>query len=187
MTLRRGAVAGVACALLLVAATPGCSRCPEPADKAGGASASDLSAISRLHDDYTAAHNSADPDRLVGLFTDDGVLMPMDEPAVSGKQAIRDYYEDFFDQNPSTIELQPVETRAACDWAYERIQVKVTLSGGVGGKHVDIKSLWILQKQPDGSWKIARAIDNLDGSIDDDTGQNAGLRGANRPRAAAGG
>jgi ketosteroid isomerase-like protein len=28
---------------------------------------------------------------------------------------------------------------------------------------MELKYLWILQKQPDGSWRIARAIYNVDG------------------------
>jgi uncharacterized protein (TIGR02246 family) len=155
----------------LVACT---SRTPDtkpPGAVALGASASDLAAISRVHQEYVAAHNDSDADRLMALFTDDAVLMPMDEPALSGKPAIREHYEEFFDQNPSTIDLSPVETRVAGDWAFERIQVKVTLPDGKGeGRHADVKYLWILQKQPDGSWKIARAIYNLDGNIDDEEG-----------------
>jgi ketosteroid isomerase-like protein len=41
------------------------------------------------------------------------------------------------------------------------------------GRHADVKYLWILQKQPDGAWKIGRAIYNLDGSIDDEEGVSA--------------
>ena len=150
------------------------SRCGEtkpPGAGSQGASAQDLAAISRIHQEYVAAHNDSDADRLMALFTDDAVLMPMDEPTLSGKQAIREHYEEFFDQSPTAIVLSPVETRVAGDWAFERIQVKVTLPGGEGkDRHADVKYLWILQKQPDGSWKIARAIYNLDGNIDDEEG-----------------
>ena len=161
-------------ACLAVAALIACTSRSEtspPGAAASGASARDLAAISRIHQEYVAAHNDSDADRLVALFTDDAVLMPMDEPSLSGKQAIREHYEEFFDQSPSSIELSPVETRVAGDWAFERIQVKVTLpDGGREGRHADVKSLWILQRQTDGSWKIARAIDNLDGNIDEEEG-----------------
>ena len=153
-----------------------------------GASAKDLAAISRVHQEYVAAHNDADADRLVALFTDDAVLMPMDEPSLSGKEAIKEHYEEFFDQSPSAIELSPVETRVAGEWAFERIQVKVTLPDGAREeRHADVKYLWILQRQPDGSWKIARAIYNLDGNIDEVEGAvaRAGRRRVypNRPEA----
>ncbi len=168
-SLRLLAACLAAAGLFACTSRPGETKPPGAA--ALGASAEDLAAISRIHQDYVAAHNDSDADRLVALFTDDAVLMPMDEPSLSGKQAIREHYEEFFDQNPSAIELSPVETRVTGDWAFERIQVKVTLPDGKGeDRHADVKYLWILQRQPDGSWKISRAIYNLDGNIDDEEG-----------------
>lgn len=147
------------------------SRGNETKPPGAGASAEDLAAISRIHQQYVAAHNDSDADKMVALFTEDAVLMPMDEPSLSGRPKIREHYEEFFDQNPSAIELSPIETRVTGDWAFERIQVKVTLPDGKGDdRHADVKYLWILQRQPDRSWKIARAIYNLDGNIDDETG-----------------
>jgi len=170
---RRLGVALAACISLAVVAS--CGSRPEETKSSGtvthGASAADLEAISRVHKEYVAAHNDSDADRLVALFTDDAILMPMDEPSLTGRKAIREHYEEFFDQNPSAITLSPVETRVAGDWAFERIQVKVTLpDGGKEDRHADVKYLWILQRQPDGSWKIARAIYNLDGNIDEEEG-----------------
>ena len=163
-------------ACLLATCLAACSsRCSGSARTAVmGASAADLAAIGRLHQEYVAAHNASDADRLMKLWTDDAVLMPMDEPTLSGRKAISEHYEEFFDQNPSQIEIEPVETRVAGDWAFERIQVTVSLPGGSEEeRHADVKYLWILQRQPDGSWKIARAIYNLDGSIDDEEGLSA--------------
>jgi uncharacterized protein (TIGR02246 family) len=178
IALRRPASYRVIAAVLLSTAIVGCttrsSETKSSGDATKGAGASDLAAISRVHQEYVAAHNNSDADRIVALFTDDAVLMPMDEPSISGRQAIRDHYEEFFDQNPSAIELSPVETRVAGDWAFERIQVKVTLpDGGHDRRQAEVKYLWILQRQQDGSWKIARAIYNLDGSIDDEEGTSA--------------
>jgi uncharacterized protein (TIGR02246 family) len=165
-------------ACLVAAGLAACSSsCPgtgPPATAQTGASSADLAAIGRIHEEYVAAHNASDPDRLMALWTDDAVLMPMDEPAISGKQAIGEHYEEFFDQSPSEIALEAVETRVAGDWAFERVQITVTLPGGKEGtRHADVKYLWILQRQSDGSWKIARAIYNLDGNIDEEEGVRA--------------
>ena len=174
----RSIAASAVAAVLAAALFPACSSRPAETREAPsgtrGASAADLAAISHIHQEYVSAHNASDPDRLAALFTEDAILMPMDEPSLSGRKAIRDHYEEFFDQNPSAIELSPLETRVAGDWAFERIQVKVTLpDGGRQDRHADVKYLWILQRQPDGSWKIARAIYNLDGNIDDEEGSVA--------------
>lgn len=151
----------VAAALLLVAACTSSSESRRPAP--AGASAWDLAAIARLHDAYVSAHNDADADRMMALFTADAVLMPTDEPALTGATAIGGHYQEFFDQTPSKIALRPVETRVAGDWAFERIEMTVSLPGG-GGEvlQAQMKHLWILERQPDGSWRIARAIYNLD-------------------------
>jgi uncharacterized protein (TIGR02246 family) len=133
----------------------------------------DLAAIERLHDGYVAAHNDADAGRMMALFTDDAVLMPTDEPAVTGRTAIGDHYQEFFDQTPSEIVLRPVETRVAGDWAFERIEMTVTLPGGGKVMQAEVKYLWILERQPDGSWQIARAIYNLDEDFTESRGQGA--------------
>jgi len=162
-------VAALALLPLLAGLAAACSSrgSEKPPPGVTGASAADLTAISRIHQEYVAAHNDADAGRLVALWTEDAVLMPMDEPAITGRQSIREHYEEFFDQNPSQITLTPVETRVAGDWAYERIEMKVALPGGEDkGRHADEKYLWILHREADGAWKIARAIYNLDGGID---------------------
>ena len=171
-TSRPSPSARLLAASLVAASLSACTtRCSEtkPTGAAIGASAADLAAIGRVHQEYVAAHNDSDADRLMALWTDDAVLMAMDEPTLSGRQAVKEHYEQFFDENPSEIALSPVETRVAGDWAFERIQMTVTLPGGEEqDRHADVKYLWILQKQSDGSWKIARAIYNLDGGIDED-------------------
>ncbi len=147
----------------LFAALACTSSCEDRRPASAGASAADLAAISRLHDAYVSAHNDADADRLMALFTADAVLMPTDEPTLTGAMAIGEHYQEFFDQTPSEIRLRPVETRVAGDWAFERIEMTVSLPGG--GEAVlqaQMKHLWILERQRDGSWKIARAIYNLD-------------------------
>jgi uncharacterized protein (TIGR02246 family) len=166
----------LAVCLLAAAAALCASRCSRSETSVTrGASGADLAAIGRIHKEYVAAHNASDAERLMGLWADDAVLMPMDEPSLTGKEAIREHYQDFFDQNPSQISLSPLETRVAGDWAFERIQMTVTFADGEGEqeRYADVKYLWILQRQSDGSWKIARAIYNLDGGIDDEENLSA--------------
>ena len=159
-------------ALLIVAACAPTSEGHRPESR--GASAQDLAAISRLHDAYVLAHNDADVARMTALFSEDAVLMPTDEPAITGREAIGEHYQEFFDQTPSKILLRPVETRVAGDWAFERIEMTMTMPGGGGNAmEAQVKYLWILERQKDGSWKIARAIYNLDEDFTESEGQKA--------------
>ena len=156
-------LAGSLVAMLLCACAPSAEKAGPGASATRGAGAADLAAIARLHDEYVAAHNAADVDRMVALFADDAVLMPADEPTLTGRKAIATHYQQFFDQTASEITLEPVETRVAGDWAFERVELAVTVPGAKGKVMLaKAKYLWILQRQPDGSWKIARAIYNLD-------------------------
>ncbi|HYS77847.1 MAG TPA: SgcJ/EcaC family oxidoreductase [Candidatus Dormibacteraeota bacterium] len=161
-------------ALLVCACAPSSENAGHGAPPTRGAGAADLAAIAKLHDEYVAAHNAAEVDRMVALFADDAVLMPADEPTLTGKKAIGTHYQEFFDQTASEITLEPVETRVAGDWAFERIELGVTVPGDKGKVLLaKAKYLWILQKQPDGSWKIARAIYNLDEDFAESAGPGA--------------
>lgn len=120
-------------------------------------------AIAALHQDAVPLFNAKDVDALLELWTDDGVYLPPGEPALHGKDAIRGYYERF----QGTVEsLVSDEIEVAGDWAYERGSVTVLAppaSGeGAGPTRVSAKYLDIWRRQPDGSWKVARAIWNLD-------------------------
>jgi len=169
-----GLLAGSLLAMTLCACTSSSEKPPPGGPATTGAGAADLAAIAKLHDEYVAAHNAADADRMMALFTDDAVLMPTDEPSITGRKEIGEHYQEFFDQTPSEIALDPVETRVAGDWAFERIEVTVTVPGAKGKVMLaKVKYLWILQKQPDGTWKIARAIYNLDENFTEFRGPGA--------------
>jgi uncharacterized protein (TIGR02246 family) len=155
-------------ALLLVSAV-GCAgalafSCAPPARQdARVSSEADLTAIGKIRESYVAAHNDGDATRLIGLWTDDAVFMPMDEPTLTGKEAIRDHFQEFFDQVPSQVAVTADETRVAGDWAFERGTEAVTMEAEQGREAVrmTVKYLCIFQKQTDGSWKYARYIYNL--------------------------
>ena len=161
-------------AVLLVAgclAGVACSRHgPAPAEVA--TSPADLRGITALHEAFISAHNGGDVDRLVGLFTDDAVLMPADEATCEGKDAIGDYLDNALQESPSTIEFDVQETKVLGDWAFEWIDATLTSTDADTGEEVETwaRYVWILRRQPDGSWRIARAIDNIDESGDEDDG-----------------
>lgn len=178
-TARRARIFSILTFAALVAIHAGCQRAPVEGGAAAGGTGSagsgsagqtgasaDLAAIDRLRSDYVAARNEGDVDRLKALWTADGVLLPIDEPAVVGREAIAEHIADFLDQTPGTIAIQPDETRVAGDWAFERGSETITLEAEATGEHVHltIKYLAILMRQPDGSWKVGRYMYNLDES-----------------------
>jgi ketosteroid isomerase-like protein len=61
------------------------------------------------------------------------------------------------------------EIRVTGDWAYSRYSYTWILTPVPGGESVEVsgKGIWIVQRQPDGSWKIAREIWNNDKPLAD--------------------
>ncbi len=139
---------------------------------AGAPGTADHAAIERLHDQFVEAHDDGDVDRLMELFSDDAVVAPEDDATLEGKDDIAGYFEDVFDQTPSTIELDVLETEVHGDWAFERIDATLTMTHSATGEEMEVwaRYFWILRRQPGGGWKISRLIANLDESGDEDDG-----------------
>jgi ketosteroid isomerase-like protein len=58
----------------------------------------DIAAIKELWNQYREAEISRDIDLWISLWTDDGIRMPPNNPAIYGKERIRETVQSFFDQ-----------------------------------------------------------------------------------------
>ena len=122
----------------------------------------DLEAINQLRDDYSAANNAGDAVATAGLFTDDAILMPPNEAAVVGKEAIQSNSQARFDEFKSEHGATSEEIELADQWAYGRGSYTLKLTPKAEGEALEDsgKYLVIVERQPDGSWRIARLIWN---------------------------
>jgi len=141
---------------------------------ATGPSSTALQAIERLREAFVAAYNKRDVDHLVKLFTEDAVFIPADDATCEGRDEIADYLGDIMDEMPATLEFDVQETQIQGNWALERIDVTLTTNDAAAGEEGEIwaRYLWVLRRQPGGSWQIARVIYNIDESGDDDEGDD---------------
>ena len=124
----------------------------------------DISAISRIGDEYAATLKAADLDGWISLWTDDGVQMPNDAPAIIGKELIREDLKSAFDQFIfSEFNITTEEIEVSEDLAYVRGTYTVILTPKKEGQPItlDGKNLAIFKRQIDGSWKIHRDIFNM--------------------------
>ncbi len=139
--------------LLLIA---GCTP-TEPVEEATSTEA-DVEAINRVHDDHTTALNDGDTNAYVALLTEGAVLMPPNQPAVFGVAAIREYRQTDFDQTTLEVTRPSEEVVVAGDWAFVRHTYVGMATPRAGGEPTELrgKGITILQRQPDGSWKITR-------------------------------
>jgi ketosteroid isomerase-like protein len=140
------------------------------ASKKDGTSA-DLDAINALHQRDMEASRKWDIDTLTSLWTDDIVTLSQGEAPMIGKDAnraaivrLRDESRDF--QIADYI-LSFNEVKIVGDWAFEWGSYSGTVKPVAGGEPIRTTGtvMRVLKKDPDGSWKIARAMYDSDGEM----------------------
>jgi ketosteroid isomerase-like protein len=126
----------------------------------------DKIAIQKLHDADIEASLALDVPKLEALWTEDIVTMAPSGPAVVGRAANNKKLEDAAEKLRATeilaFDEQWQEVRIQGDWAYEWGTMSGRMHPFAGGKETDYKLnvMRVLNRQPDGTWKIARSIYN---------------------------
>lgn len=124
----------------------------------------DLAAIEKLHKKNIEVTLSQDPQGLLDLWTEDGVLLEPGSPPVVGKHAIQIYNEKGHAANPGfkVLSYAPTfkEIQIADGWAYEwgETDAQFTMSAEVPAVSLHIKGVRVLRRQSDGSWRMALTI-----------------------------
>ena len=157
MTLRRVCLCAVA--IVWVLTFTACQTASQPEPKRDVAA--DIAAIRALDDQSAAAVNSNDAAAVAATYADDGIEMSPGQAATEGKQAIQARYETMFKENPLKFAVTPLETQVAGDWAYERGTAAIAVTPKAA-KPIEqsLRYLVILNRQPDGSWKLYRDMGN---------------------------
>lgn len=149
--------------LTLLGCTPPVEQ-SESREENSAAYDSDVQAILDFEQTVFDAQIAGDFDAWLSSFTEDAIVMEPNLPALNGKQAIRQRNAASFEQFYIHEETDQREVEVAGDWGYIRAHWTWTLTPKSGGEGVRDtgNSIWILQRQPDGSWKISRGIFNSD-------------------------
>ena len=125
-----------------------------------------MQAISSLHNQDIEASMSLDEPALESLWTDDIVTMHPGAPAIVGKAAniakLQAGIERLKNQEVLAYNEEFQEIRIQGDWAYEWGTITGRTRPFSGGDEASYRFnvMRVLQRQPDGSWKIARSIYN---------------------------
>lgn len=139
---------------------------PAPVEK--GNAKTDLQAIEQLHHEDIEATLSGDPAALANLFTEDAVLLEPGSAAVSGKQAILAKNEKEKAAHPysKVVSYHPEvkDIQLADGWAFEWTHFDASFqeSPGADVKSFRAKGLRVLKRDPDGAWKFARVMWNME-------------------------
>ena len=123
------------------------------------AGAADETAISDVLMAYEEALNAGDVPSIMRLYAEDGVFMPQHSPSQVGADVVQAAYERVFTTINLSVEFDVVEiVLTAPDWAFARTNSVGTVTVQANGAKLSEanQELFILHKQPDGAWKIAR-------------------------------
>ena len=124
--------------------------------------AEDVAAIKSLNEARIAANNVGDAAAFAALWTDDAVIMRGTDPILIGKEAIQSNHGAHHDQFTEEITGELVEVEVFGDWAFDRDNITIKLIPSDGGEQtiLTVRSIDLLRRQPDGSWKYYRRMSN---------------------------
>jgi ketosteroid isomerase-like protein len=126
----------------------------------------DKASIQKLHDHDIEASLALDVPTLESLWTNDIVTMAPGAPAVVGKDAnikrLEEGVAKLKEMEIMAFDEQWQEVRVQGDWAYEWGTMSGRMHPFSGGQEIDYtyNVMRVLNRQPDGTWKIARSIYN---------------------------
>jgi uncharacterized protein (TIGR02246 family) len=118
----------------------------------------EVAQVYELWNEIAAAANEGDLERWMALWNEDGIQMSPGAPPRVGKAEIRREMQLLFDLfDTRNMIIQPEEVRIMGDRAYSHGSYEFEMVPKDGGetRRYSGKFLDILEKQVDGSWKIA--------------------------------
>ena len=137
-------------------------------DRQTGSNSDDYAQIEELHKKDMKAAKEGDFETLSSLMTDDCIIIPPNEEPLRGKKTIQENLKKQLEQQKNYKVTEYIhsfeEVKIIGEWAYEWGAYRGTVVPAAGGEPITEsgKLFRILKRQPDGSWKVARAIWNVD-------------------------
>lgn len=128
--------------------------------------AADVARIYKLWNEYAAAINARNPERLIELWQRDSLQLPPNGPQCRGKDEIQEYIETQSIRFRTAFSINPDIVQVLGEHAYSFGSFSYSAAPEGNGKSFPIhgKFLSILKKQTNGSWKILVDCFNYDDS-----------------------
>jgi len=122
---------------------------------------SEKAAIEKLLFSYRDALNASDVNKVLALYTNDGIFMPSSAPTAIGKEQLKNSYEYVFKNIKLNIEFFVDEIQVNGNEAFVRTISKGTTLIHANGETVseENRELFVLEKE-NGEWKISRYMFN---------------------------
>ncbi|MFA6167692.1 MAG: nuclear transport factor 2 family protein [Gemmatimonadaceae bacterium] len=141
--------------ILLLAAA-----CAQPAPTIGPASDAEMKAVAAVLATFDSCGRTGALDEFISYSADDVVLLAPDQPAVVGKDAVREVYKSIYAAVTLDMQHKPLETQSLGDLVISRGTASGTATPRAGGPTTafDNKYLMLFRRQPDGTlkaWRVA--------------------------------
>jgi len=136
--------------------------CSRPNGPAQPDYSQDVEAINALLAEHIEAVNSGDVDANLAGMSKDLIYMPPGQALMRGRDTLEPLLRSFYDSFDAEINMIPEETVVAGDWAFQWglfSGIQKPLAGG-DSTVLNGKYMYIYQRQPDRTWRIARDIYN---------------------------
>jgi len=153
----------VASALLAVVLT-GCEAAPPSRSSANPDSSAEITAIRAQSQAFDSTLSRAEEQAFLALLADSVMWMVPNQPALVGKDAVRDRVHGRFAVSSLNLRTTIHEIRVAGDWAYVRVSYRMSITPKNGGAATEEigKGINMFEKAPNGSWLVTRHIWNAD-------------------------
>lgn len=131
------------------------------ANRTLNATASEKTAIEKLIYSYQDALNASDVNKVISLYTTDGVLMASGAPTAEGAEQVKGTYQYVFDNFTYTLKftIQEIEVNGNTAFARSTSQGNFTIKKSGQSVPDENSELFVFEKVK-GQWKIARYMYN---------------------------
>jgi uncharacterized protein (TIGR02246 family) len=155
--MKTTAALAAACGLALTAAVSmaasGCAAKAEP-----GFTPADANTIRQRTQEFEAAFNTKDPEKVASFYPPESVLMPPNAPTVRGKDGIRDFYKELYAQGGTDHEMETRDVRGHGTMAYEAGSYSLNRRPAAGGATRDRGKYMLIWRTQNGAWAIESTI-----------------------------
>ena len=122
----------------------------------------DQASIRERSDAFVKAFNAKDVDQVLGIYAENSVFMPPNEPVIRGRDALRTFYADLLKSGATGLRLNVGEVSGHGPLAYQSGTYEMDVKRASGaGTHDRGKYLFVLRKMGD-TWRYEYTMWNSD-------------------------
>jgi ketosteroid isomerase-like protein len=118
----------------------------------------DQTTIRERTDAFVKAFNAKEIDQILGIYAENSVFMPPNEPIIRGKDALKTFYTDLIKAGASDLRLNIAEVSGHGPLAYETGTYELNRAGNTRDRG---KYIFVLRKLAD-TWRFEYTVWNSD-------------------------